>query len=315
MTEERHRLDGDEATSPHDDPIAFDRLRTRATALRREGLDPWHIRVVLGVDDDDYLERLLAPEPPPDWAKRPKANDTVRLEARRLRRQGLTYEEIRAELDVSKSSLSDWLRDLPRPAPRWNPALARKGHVAQMRRMAEARASLHVRLSDERHQLTREAKGQITTVSDAELFFIGVALYWAEGQKDKEYARRECISFVNSDPQMIRVFLRWLDLLGVSADRLRCSVHIQAQADVEEATRFWSELTGVPRHRFWKPGLSKAPVGSPRLLRAVPYAGCLRIYVTNSARLYRQVEGWWRGIGAWAEAPGSEAAPVGSDSQ
>lgn len=74
---------------------------------------------------------------------------------------------------------------------------------------------------------------------------VGVGLYWAEGEKDKPDGRCECLIFVNSDPGMIRLFLRWLTLFDVGRDRLRCHVMIHESADVEAAERYWADLVGV----------------------------------------------------------------------
>lgn len=54
--------------------------------------------------------------PPADWTRRPNARDDLKAQARNLRSQGLDYDEIVAALGVSKSSVSLWVRDLPRPA-------------------------------------------------------------------------------------------------------------------------------------------------------------------------------------------------------
>ncbi|WP_406727185.1 hypothetical protein [Streptomyces sp. GD-15H] len=64
------------------------------------------------------------------------------------------------------------------------------------------------------------AASEIGTMTSRELFLTGVALYWAEGTKDKPHARRERVAFVNSDPDMIRLFLAWLDLLSVERGRI-----------------------------------------------------------------------------------------------
>ncbi|MEV0602975.1 helix-turn-helix transcriptional regulator [Streptomyces sp. NPDC050315] len=240
---------------------------------------------------------LGRPGTPPDWARRPNAKDHLRLKARALREQGMTYDEIRAELGVSKSSISAWVRDLPKPAPRWK-------KVPQMQRLERAQAAFRASRDEERERLTSEASRQVGDIDDRELLLIGAALYWAEGSKDKTYARRESLTFINSDPHMIEVYVRWLELLGVERHRMRCSLHIHDSADLTEATRFWSEITGVPAEDFLKPSLRHDNPGTNRLNRGPSYRGCLRIYVTNSARLYRQVEGWWQGISGWAAAPG-----------
>ncbi|MFD0278653.1 hypothetical protein ACFVHB_32755 [Kitasatospora sp. NPDC127111] len=46
-----------------------------------------------------------------------RAETEQREAARRLRAAGRTYDEIQAELGVSKRSMSLWVRDLPAPAP------------------------------------------------------------------------------------------------------------------------------------------------------------------------------------------------------
>ncbi|MFB7647005.1 hypothetical protein ACFC0S_29525 [Streptomyces sp. NPDC056084] len=278
----------------------FEGLRRQAIALRREGLSRRQIRDRLFVDNNDLLNRLLNGEPAPEWTRRPNAKDGKRLRARELRQQGLTYAEIQEQLQVSKSSISAWVRDLPKPAPRWT-------HVERMQRLDAAHTAFRYERDAERASLTEGAKHQIGNLSDRELLLVGAALYWAEGTKDKAYARRECVTFINSDPLMIRLYLRWLGLLGVEAHRLRCTLHVHASADLEELTRFWSEITGVPEDAFLKPSIKRNT--STRLNRGQAYRGCLRVSVTGSARLYRQVEGWWRGMAAWA-APKDNVAPT-----
>src|SRR2546429_5663242 len=61
------------------------------------------------------LDDALKDEPPPEWTRRPNAKDDIRAHARKLRAQGLDYEEIAGALGVAKSSVSLWVRDLPIP--------------------------------------------------------------------------------------------------------------------------------------------------------------------------------------------------------
>lgn len=57
--------------------------------------------------------------------ERPRAKDAERQQARQLRLEGLTYDEIASRLGVSKSSISLWVRDLTHPAPTQNGQEAR----------------------------------------------------------------------------------------------------------------------------------------------------------------------------------------------
>ncbi|MFG3047667.1 hypothetical protein ACGFZR_22385 [Streptomyces sp. NPDC048241] len=267
----------------------FENLRAQAIALRRQGMSLRQIRDHLKVHNNDLLNRLVHGEPAPEWTKRPNAKDDLREQARELRRQGWTYDQIEAALGCSRSSVSLWVRDLPKPERKRSPeeaaAIARKGWEERLR----------VR-DEERRRIKDEAKRTVGPLSERELFLVGVGLYWAEGAKDKPYDRRENVTFVNSDPGMITTFLAWLDLLGVERERLRFTVMIHETADVPGAERYWSELVGADRSAFYKTSLKKHNPKTVRRNTGDTYRGCLVIKVLKSADLYRRIEGSWYGI-------------------
>ncbi|MFI8220125.1 hypothetical protein [Streptomyces sp. NPDC085932] len=274
----------------------FEDLRERAVALRRAGLSRRQIRDRLHVDNNDILNRLLEGEPPPAWTKRPNAKDDLRERARELRLQGWTYDRIQVELGCSKSSISLWVRDLPKPERKRTPeeasAIARRGWEATLR------------LRDEERQRTKEtARQAVGALSPRELFLLGVGLYWAEGGKDKPYDRRENVCFVNSDPGMIRVFLAWLDLLGVERERVRFAVMIHESADVPSAEQYWADLVEADRSAFNKTTLKRHNPKTVRKNTGNAYRGCLVIKVRKSADLYRRIEGSWYGIVLGATQP------------
>ncbi|MFI6700147.1 hypothetical protein ACIBJC_14425 [Streptomyces sp. NPDC050509] len=267
----------------------FEGLRTQVVALRREGLSRRQIRDRVHIDNNDLLNRLLEGEPPPEWTKRPNAKDDLRDQARELRLQGLTYDQIQVELGCSKSSISLWVRDLPKPD--------RRDAKEQAKLAARKRWDHELAIRDEARQETKAAATrEIGTLSDRELFIAGVALYWAEGTKDKPYARRESLLFINSDPNVITFYLRWLELLGVTRERMHFRVSIHESADVPEAEKFWADLAGVAPSLFQKATLKKHNPKTVRKNISEAYRGCLIVYVTKSADLYRRVEGAWYGI-------------------
>jgi len=274
---------------PHGKYADFEGLREQAVELRRAGLSRRQIRDRLYVDNNDILNRLLEGEPPPEWTKRPNAKDDLRHKARELRLQGWTYDQIQVELGCSKSSISLWVRDLPRPERKRSSeeaaAIARRGWEAKLQ------------LRDEERQQTKDAaKDAVGTLSARELFLVGVGLYWAEGSKDKPYQRRENVTFVNSDPGMIQVFLAWLGLLGVERDRLRYAVMIHENADVAGAEQYWASLVGADRSAFNKTTLKRHNPKTVRKNVGDSYRGCLVIKVLKGADLYRRIEGSWYGI-------------------
>jgi orotate phosphoribosyltransferase-like protein len=80
----------------------FESLRDQAITLRRQGFSRRAIRDRLHIHNNDLLNRLLKGEPPPEWTKRPNAKDDLKEEARRLRRQGWTYDRIQMELGCAQ---------------------------------------------------------------------------------------------------------------------------------------------------------------------------------------------------------------------
>ncbi|MFG2293711.1 hypothetical protein [Streptomyces sp. NPDC048603] len=274
----------------------FEGLRTQAVTLRREGLSRRQIRDRLHVDNNDILNRLLEGEPPPEWTKRPRAKDDLRERARELRLKGMTYDEIQVELGCSKSSISLWVRDLPKPE--------RRTPAEQARLAGRRRWEHELAVRDVERQATKQgARQEIGAMSARELFLVGVGLYWAEGGKDKPYDRREKVQFVNSDPGMVATFLAWLRLLEVDPDSLCFSVMIHESAHVGAAERYWADLIGIDVEQLFKTTLKRHNPRTVRKNTGEGYRGCLVVRVRQSAHLYRRIEGWWCGIvGAAREA-------------
>ncbi|MGW2084076.1 hypothetical protein [Streptomyces sp. NPDC001880] len=115
----------------------FEDLREQAITLRREGLSLRQIRDRLHIHNNDILGRLIKGEPAPEWTKRPRTKDDLREKARELRSQGMTYDQIQVELGCSKSSISLWVRDLPKPEPRHTDAERKHNPKTTRRNTAE----------------------------------------------------------------------------------------------------------------------------------------------------------------------------------
>ncbi|MEU3354939.1 hypothetical protein [Streptomyces sp. NPDC037389] len=222
-----------------------------------------------------------------------QAKTDMRARARELRLAGRTYDEIVAELGVAKSSVSLWVRDLPKP----------QKTARQMHEMREARWAPHRRARTIKQIETKlEAAYEIGRMTERELFLIGVGLYWSEGTKSKTHRPSECVNFVNSDPDMIKVYLAWLRLLGIEKGRLRFHLMIHESADVAGAEEFWAEIVGVDARSFCKTTLKKHNPKTVRKNVGEGYRGCLAVRVIEGADLYRRIEGWWYGIVVGAKA-------------
>jgi transcriptional regulator with XRE-family HTH domain len=266
----------------------LDHLREQAVMLRRQGKSRTQIKEILGPMSNATLNDALKNEPPPEWTRRPRARDDVRSRARELRGQGMDYEEIAAALGVSKSSVSLWVRDLPIPA-RLSYAECRQRSAEGARRYWAAERPAREAL---RSAVRQAAAAQIGDLTDRELLIAGAIAYWCEGAKSKPHRRSDRVAFINSDPDLIRFFLRFLDATGTTRTSLSFRIYIHENADADAAQRFWLEITEAMPDQFLTPVLKRHHPKTIRKKVGDDYHGCLRIDVYRGADLYRKIEGW-----------------------
>lgn len=161
-----------------------------------------------------------------------------RERARALRAQSRTLREIAEELDVSKASVSVWVRDVeftPRPRSRGHPS--QRPHPLQVERLADI----------ERARI--EAEHRIGTLSDRDLLLFGLGLYAGEGAK-----RDGEVRLANSNPALLAAHAHWLRrFFEIDESRLRVRLYLHEGLDLDRATRFWSELLRVPGEQFHRP--------------------------------------------------------------
>lgn len=268
--------------------LTFPELRDQAIALRIAGKSRREIKDITGILRNQTLDEMLRGVPPPTWTRRPRAKDELHAKARDLRAKGHTYNEIAAELGVSKGSVSLWVRDMPRAG--------RLSYEESRRRNADGVSAFwrdeQLRREVRRQAVRDSAASEIGELNEREILIAGAIAYWCEGAKSKPRRRAEQVSFINSDPRLISFYLKFLATAGVTSDRLICRMYIHETADVEAAQRFWLELTGLPEDQFRRPTLKRHSPKTIRKNTGEDYHGCLVINVRQSAELYRQVEGW-----------------------
>ncbi len=266
--------------------------REQAVELRVAGLSRSQIADAMGLaTGGGVLSKWLRGVPPPEWTARPNAKDDVRERAVSLRREGKSYREIRQALGVSKGSLSLWLRDVPLTDEQQR-ALSLRGPASATARAEAIRANAARRRSSTRAQ----ARDQIGDVSESELFVAGVVAYWAEGAKNKPWRFGQGVVFVNSDPGLIRLFLRWLAVVGIEAERLQFRLHIHESADVGASLEYWADVVGVPTEVFRSTTLKTHNPKTVRRNVGEAYHGCLVVSVRRSADLNLRIEGWCEGL-------------------
>ena len=262
--------------------------RAEARRLRVEpGLSLSHLMKHFGVGSATLTDWLWGIDPP-GWTRRPNAKDDLRERALELRAQGWSVNDLAIELGVAKSTAHAWVKHLPldRDTER---ARRKQEHAALM---AAGRWDAKRRERDRRqaevHAAAAEAVGEL---SDRDVLLIGAAIYWCEGAKSKPWRRLDRLTFINSDPGLISLFLRFLAVCGREAESVSYRVHIHETADAEAAVEWWATRLQVPASAFQPPTIKRHAPATRRANIGGDYHGCLAVSVSRSRELYWRVEG------------------------
>jgi hypothetical protein len=270
----------------------------RREEARRLRIDPGMSRSQLmkhfGVGNGTLSEWLRGLEAP-EWTRRPRAKDDLRDQAIEFRKAGWTVPAIAERLGVSKSSAFLWTRGIPLDATPEEAAARRSRHSKEV---AEARwAPLNKDRDLRREGINTAEAAWVDELSEREILLVGAVAYWCEGEKSKPWEPNRCrVNFINSDPGLILIFLRFLELAGRDRRNFGYRVSIHESADAEAAGRWWAEVVGVPFEQFFRPTLKTHNPSTVRHNVGDPYRGCLVVGVPKSRELYWRIEGMMRGI-------------------
>lgn len=204
----------------------------------------------------------------------------LKFKATRLRKRGLSYNEIRKKVDVSKSTLSLWLK-----AIRLKPEHRRRLYTKQIEILSRGPKSQKERRAREVEEIIKKAEDEIVRPLSSETQrLMGAALYWAEGSKGKMF------EITNSDPYLILFIVRWIEsIFGIPAANLKARLNIYPQQSETKIKKFWSELTGIPLENFGKSCVKPLSKGYKKNNL---YYGTVKVEVPKSVDMRYRVFGW-----------------------
>ncbi|WP_329104555.1 helix-turn-helix domain-containing protein [Micromonospora sp. NBC_01699] len=285
-----------------------DDLAAEARRLRTvEGLAVAQIRQRLGIGKDRLYE-LLRGVPAPEWTRRPNAKDELRERALRLRETGWSVTDIATELGVAKSTAYQWVRHLPLDPD--SPQVKQRHARAAVLRAAKAEQRRDA-AADREDALRQRALKWAGDLDLRELMLVGALMYWCEGAKNKPHRKQYELTFVNSDPRLVELFLRFVEATGMTRGELRYRLSIHETADAAEAGRWWAERLGIGAELFRPPQIKRHQPKTNRLNTGADYRGCLVVRVPRSRELYVWIEGVIAGTVAGV-APAGFTGVVGS---
>ena len=207
------------------------------------------------------------------------------------------------------SSLSVWLRHVPLTDEQRQRLLERRAEKGRIRGRANRERGIRKEAA-----IRRTAAEEVGELSQRDLFVAGVIAYAAEGEKRKPWRTSCQVKFINSDPGMIRLFLAWLDLMGIDPAHVTFRVAIHEGADIDGAVKQWADIVGVPTDQFQRTTLKR---GNPKTRRrnvGRDYRGCLIVRVRRSGDLNKRLESWFQSVVRGLDRPGQGRGEEGRQS-
>lgn len=215
--------------------------------------------------------------------------------ATELRLQGKSYGEIMKTLNISsKGTLSYWFHDLKIP-PQAKRRLRHNTELAYKRGLFTFNKKRTERIKNENKQILKQSAQEIPSLSNKELLLIGAALYWGEGANKEATRGYKSVSFTNTDPRMVKVFMKYLrEVLKINDERIKPGIILHPNLDKDRAIQFWSRVTELPSDSFWiSVGISKTSKRK-RPSNTLPH-GTAHIRV-HKRQLFYRVRGHIQGI-------------------
>lgn len=207
--------------------------------------------------------------------------------ARKLRMGGYSIKEIAKTLNVAKSSVSVWVRDIEL-TPGQLKRLSNKSH--QQEAIEKRRTTRLKNETEKRQAISYSAQKEVKKLSSKELWFIGIMLYWAEGGK----TQRGLVRFSNGDPEMIKIMMVFFrKICKVPEEKFRGYIHIHPHLNHKKAEKYWSSITGITVKQFFKT-YRKINISSKNKKDTLPM-GVLDIYICDT-KLFLKISGWAKGI-------------------
>lgn len=205
-----------------------------------------------------------------------------KIQAIQLRKEGKSYSEIKNIVNASKSTLSNWLKNIELTKEQ-------KSRLNRLQATAYLGAKKKQATSLKHHKEIKEkAEKEANKLAKNQFFVAGLMLYWAEGSKNIG-----SVQFSNSDPAMIKIMMRWFrKFCAVPDDKFRIGLFIHSLHTKKDCKNFWQRVTSIPLTQFHKPYI-KPTIFSNRKNKL--YEGTCKIVIHNRD-LLSKITGWKIGV-------------------
>lgn len=165
-----------------------------------------------------------------------------------LRKSGKSYKQIKSELRIPMSTLSNWLS-----MHKWSQNIkkllseqTKKENSIRIQNLNKIRGGYLKKLYKEAEI---EAIKEFKKLKYHPLFIAGLIIYWGEGDRITKYN----IRISNTDPAMIKLFIDFLiKICGVPKNRIKSSLLLYPDLDNIICKEYWSKKILIPKNCFNK---------------------------------------------------------------
>lgn len=197
---------------------------------------------------------------------------------------GKTYPEIEKQLNVSRSTLSDWLSKIKLSAK--VSLRIKKRKEKYLKQAREKSASLKKELNyNERKEIYQILKKEVNLIKLTVLFeeLLLASLYLGEGFK-----RNSTVALGNSNPDILLFFISLIRrVYEAKEERFHCGLYLRADQDETLERKFWSKLLKIDIKKFQKTQFDKRTLGK----KTWPsYHGVCAVYYNDAKKEKRLTE-------------------------
>jgi len=184
-----------------------------------------------------------------------------------LRIKGYSINELKEILNVSKSSISTWVKDVK---------LSSSAQARLMNNYTKGQLASQKTIKENTHKKNLEAEGfalnklKNLKLSDEFSLLLCTMIYECEGSK----SIKDSVTFTNSDPNLIRTFLfLFRESFKLEEKKFRILMYLHGYHNENRQKKFWSEITRVPMNQFQKTFNKK----NSNIHNKEGYQGCIQV--------------------------------------
>lgn len=212
----------------------------------------------------------------------------IKQKAKNLRNSGKSIKDISVIFNISKSTASYWCRDI-----KLSENAIKKISKNTQNKITAGLLRYSENKREDRMNRTKNNKEDgvrmIGKLSERDILMIGIGLYWGEGYKESNGE----MGFTNSSPDMVKFYIKWLEILKVSKDDLIFRLTINDFFKKEEKTikSFWVKYLNVRDEQFSKTTKIKTNLKKASIKNKDKYKGVLRVKVRRGLILKNNILG------------------------